>query len=138
MSNEHLCTYFYEDPTISGILQAEYKAKINDSQVSAVIFCEWQVALWIFVSRHFFWEVWSWKICKQKVKRATKLSLKETLSKKRKDKFCVGICNDDKSYPEKLEIKSHVQILRWHIDFQKTKPNVNGGKHWLIKEGKTL
>ena len=24
------------------------------------------------------------------------------------------------------------------IDFQKTKPNVNGGKHWLIKEGKTL
>ena len=45
MSNEHLCTYFYEDPTISGILQAEYKAKINDSRVSAVTFREWQVGL---------------------------------------------------------------------------------------------
>ena len=32
----------------------------------------------------------------------------------RKDKCCVGICNNDRSYPEKLEIKSHVQILKWH------------------------
>ena len=28
-SNKHLCTYFYEDPTFSSILQAEYKAKIR-------------------------------------------------------------------------------------------------------------
>ena len=52
----------------------------------------------------------------------------------RKDRCCVGICSNDRNYPDKLEIKSHVQST----DFQKTKPNVNGGKHWLIKEGKTL
>ena len=32
----------------------------------------------------------------------------------RKDRCCVGICNNDRSYPDKLEIKSHVQILKWH------------------------
>ena len=29
VSNGHLCTYFYEDPTISSQLQAEHKAKIR-------------------------------------------------------------------------------------------------------------
>ena len=91
---------------------------INDSQVSAAIFREWQIGLWTFVSRHYFWEVWRWKICKQKVKRATKLSLKETLRKKRIDMVrkdrCVGICNNDRCYADKLEIKSHVKILKWH------------------------
>ena len=55
----------------------------------------------------------------------------------RKDRCCVGIYNNDRRYPHKLEIKSHVQILKG-TNFQKTKPNVNGGKHWLIKERKTL
>ena len=141
MSNEHLCTYFYEDPTISSILQAEYKAKINDSRVSAAIFREWEIRLWTFISRHFFWEVWGWKICKQKEKRATKLSLKQTLRKVwkdmvRKDRCCVGICNNDRSYPDKREIKSHVQILKWHR-FPKDKAK---RKWWqtLVNKGKIL
>ena len=45
------------------------------------------------------------------VKRNTQ---KETKNMVRKDRCCVGICNNDRSYPEKLEIKSHVQILKWH------------------------
>ena len=32
----------------------------------------------------------------------------------RKNRCCVGICNNARSYPDKLEIKSHVQILKWH------------------------
>ena len=32
----------------------------------------------------------------------------------RKDRCCVGICNTDRRYADKLEIKSHVQILKWH------------------------
>ena len=32
----------------------------------------------------------------------------------RKDSCCVEICNNDRSYPDKLEIKSQVQILKWH------------------------
>ena len=39
---------------------------------------------------------------------------KETKDMVRKDRCCVGICNNDRSYPDKLEIKSHVQILKWH------------------------
>ena len=31
----------------------------------------------------------------------------------RKDGCCVGICNNDRSYPVKLGIKSHVQFLKW-------------------------
>ena len=31
----------------------------------------------------------------------------------RKDR-CVGICNNDRCYADKLEIKSHVKILKWH------------------------
>ena len=44
------------------------------------------VANWTlnFCITSFFWEAWRWKICKQKVKRATKSSLKKTLRKKRK------------------------------------------------------
>ena len=32
----------------------------------------------------------------------------------RKDRCCVGICNNDRCYTDKLEIKSHVKILKWH------------------------
>ena len=42
----------------------------------------------------------------------------------RKDRCCFGICNNDRSYPNKLEIKSHVLILKWHI-FPKDKAKRN-------------
>ena len=47
---------------------------------------------------------------KQDVKRAAKLLLKDKLRKKqtnmsRKDRCCAGICNNDRRYPNKLEIK---------------------------------
>ena len=32
----------------------------------------------------------------------------------RKDRCCVGIYNNDRSYPDKLEIKSQLKILKWH------------------------
>ena len=54
----------------------------------------------------------------------------------RKDRCCVGICNNDRSYPDKLEIKSHVQILKWHR-FPKDKAK---RKWWqtLVNKGKIL
>ena len=36
------------------LFQAYCKQNIPDSRVSAVIFREWQIGLWIFVSHHFF------------------------------------------------------------------------------------
>ena len=38
----------------------------------------------------------------------------------RKGTCCIGICNNDRRYPEKSERKSDVQILKWHR-FQKDK-----------------
>ena len=32
----------------------------------------------------------------------------------RKDRCCVGMRNNHRRYPNKLEIKSHDQILKWH------------------------
>ena len=53
------------------------------------------------------------------MKRATKLSLKERLRKKRKIWLeRTGVVLEyvimRESYPDKLEIKSHVQILKFH------------------------
>ena len=94
---------------------------INDSRVSAATFHVWRIGLWTFVSHHYFWRVWRWEIylMKQNLKRVTKLFLKKTLRKKRidmvrKDRCCVGIYNNDRCYQDKLAIKSHVQILKWH------------------------
>ena len=52
----------------------------------------------------------------------------------RKDRCCVGIYNNDRRYPHKLEIKSHVQILKWH-KFPKDKTK---RKWWqtLVNKGK--
>ena len=54
----------------------------------------------------------------------------------RKDRCCVGICNNDRSYPGKLEIKSHVQILKWHR-FPKDKAK---HKWWqtLVNKGRKM
>ena len=77
---------------------------------------------------------------KQKLKRATKLLLKETLRKKRlnmvrKDSFCVGRCNNDRRYSDKLEKKSYMQDFEWRR-FPKRRSQTyvaNGSKHWLVK-----
>ena len=54
----------------------------------------------------------------------------------RKDRCCVGICNNDRSHPDKREIKSHVQILKWHR-FPKDKTKCK----WLqtlVNEGREI
>ena len=53
----------------------------------------------------------------------------------RKDRYCVGICNNDRSYPDKLEIKSHLQILKWHR-FPKYKAKRNKGTQTLANKGR--
>ena len=59
----------------------------------------------------------------------------------RKDSCCVEICNNDRSYPNKLEIKSQVQILKWHR-FPKDKAKrkwwqtlVNKGRENFVASG---
>ena len=50
----------------------------------------------------------------------------------RKDRCCVGICNNDRRYQDKREIKSHVQVLKWHwFPKDKAKP-----KWWQTRVNK--
>ena len=81
---------------------------INDSRVSAAIFCEWQIGLWTFVSP-FFLRNLKVKDLQTESKNGNKIifernTQKETKDMVRKDRFCVGICNNDRRYPDKLEL----------------------------------
>ena len=51
----------------------------------------------------------------------------------RKDRYCVGICNNDGRYPDKRERKSHVQVLKWHR-FLKDKVKCKWWKTLVNKE----
>ena len=56
----------------------------------------------------------------------------------KRDCCLAGPCNNDKSYPDKIEKRSHV-VGQWNSTVSlKTKREDKNGQQWYIKAGKTF